>query len=161
MSRSSSWPDRPTNGSPRRSSSRPGPSPTTSSPLDVPPVPKTTVVRDSLSRHAVHDAASAASAASVASPIARIVPGSLDGQLGDPRLDPAEHLPADRPERTRPVVGGDDLVALSAEQDDLVADRHVVAGTVDEQLVHGDDAGNPPAGPAGGRHCAPATYGAR
>ena len=63
-SRSSSWPDRPTNGSPRRSSSRPGASPTNIRSASGSPTPKTTWVRVAANGQRVHPAASAASSAS-------------------------------------------------------------------------------------------------
>ena len=81
-SRSSSWPDRPTNGSPRRSSSRPGASPTNMRSASGSPTPNTTWVRVAASGHRVHPAASAASSASR-------VPGAIGGIVSSgprPRL---------------------------------------------------------------------------
>ena len=63
MRRVSSWPARPTNGMPWRSSSAPGPSPTKTRSACGAPTPKTTWVRVSASGHLVQPAASAASSA--------------------------------------------------------------------------------------------------
>src|SRR5271167_3316762 len=65
MSLSSNWPDRPTNGSPARSSSRPGPSPTNISRAASSPTPNTTWVRPDASAQRVHPRASARTSASV------------------------------------------------------------------------------------------------
>ena len=54
----SSAPARPTNGSPWRSSSAPGASPTNISSASALPLPKTTLVRVSASGHFVHTEAS-------------------------------------------------------------------------------------------------------
>ena len=61
---------------------------------------------------------------------------------------PQTHLVADRAEARGPLLGRDPLVALPAEQHDLVAALHRVVAAVDHQLVHRDGADDRPAAAA-------------
>src|ERR1700722_7749501 len=140
MRRSSSLPERPTKGSPARSSSRPGPSPTKSRSAVGEPTPKTTCVRPFARAQSVHvDAVtrsrSSASTSSALSGTGLI--GAVDDDARHARPDAAHHLVADRPHHGGPVIRRDDLLTLPSEQHHLVArlDRAVLAA-VDDDLVH-------------------------
>ena len=139
-SRSSSLPERPTKGSPWRSSSRPGASPTNMRSASGSPTPNTTWVRPAESGHRVHAGASAASSArsvarwppphGTAHPRPRPAGGARSGspaadspvrRRGTRGADAAQHLVGDGAEEPGPLVGGDLLVALAAEEHHLVA----------------------------------------
>src|SRR5580658_9030772 len=115
MRRSRSLPERPTKGSPARSSSRPGPSPTKSRSAVGEPTPKTTCVRPFASGQSVQVDAVTRNRSS-ASTLARVsgtgLMGAVDDDAGHARPDAAHHLVADRPHQDGPVVGRDDLVTL-------------------------------------------------
>ena len=77
------------------------------------------------------------------SPATSVITGSCRRH---PRADGAHDLVGDRAQPGGPLVGGDALVALVAQQDDLVAGAHGgVGAAVDHELVHGDDADHRPA----------------
>src|SRR3984957_13618019 len=136
MRRSRSLPDRPTKGSPARSSSRPGPSPTKSRSAVGEPTPKTTWVRPFAKGQSMHvDAVTRSrSSASTLAPALHI--GAVDDDAGHPRSHAAHHLVADRPHHGGPIIRRDDLAALPAEHAHLAArpDRGVAA--IDHDLVH-------------------------
>src|ERR1700722_9964538 len=136
MRRSSSLPERPTKGSPARSSSRPGPSPTKSRSAVGEPTPNTTWVRPLANGHSVHvDAVTRSRSRASTSGTGDI--GAVQHKARHARPDAAHPPEAERPRHGRPVVRRDLLVALPPEQHDLVTgpDRLVVA-TVDHQLIH-------------------------
>src|ERR1700722_10164388 len=118
MRRSSSLPERPTKGSPARSSSRPGPSPTKSRSAVGEPTPNTTWVRPLANGHRVHvEAATRSRSRASTSDTGHI--GTVQHNARHARPDAAHHLVADRPRHGGPVIGRDLLVALAAEQPDL------------------------------------------
>ena len=153
MSRSSSLPERPTNGSPARSSSRPGTladeeqvgcrdRPHRRRPGSAPRPAGSGCSVDAVDAQRLQDVG-----AGITRPERRV--GAVDQDPGHARADATHHLVADRPQHGRPVVGRDDLVALAAEEHDLVAGAHrVVVAAVDDDLVHGHHAGQRPARPA-------------
>src|SRR5271167_941515 len=101
MRRSSSLPERPTKGSPARSSSRPGPSPTNSRSAVGAPTPKTTWVRPFANGQSVQvDALTRSrSSASTLAPVSGTgLIGAVDHNAGHARSDAAHHLVADRPD---------------------------------------------------------------
>src|SRR5579859_4259166 len=140
MSRSSNFPERPTKGSPARSSSRPGPSPTKSRSAAGLPTPNTTCVRPAANGHRVQvDAATRSRSSASASDT---VAGAVQQDPRHARPDAADHLVADRPEEPRPVFRGDRLLTLRAEEHHLVAGPHgSIVAAVDHYLVHRDHAG--------------------
>src|SRR6202521_1180000 len=179
MSRSSSLPERPTNGSPWRSSSRPGASPTNTRSASGAPTPNTTWVRCPANGHRTQTAACRASSArSFAGATAawycpscvprpgpaRTGAGSDRGRppapgdhTGHPGPDVAQALVGDGAEQVGPLGGGDGLVPLPAEEHHLVPHLHRVGpdrSAVDDDLVHGDHAGQGAADPPD-QHLAP------
>ena len=71
----------------------------------------------------------------------------------DAGADAGDDLVGDRAEALGPLGGGDLLVALRADEHDLVADLDGGVADVDHQLVHRDDAGDR-AAPAADEHLA-------
>src|SRR5665811_1308381 len=66
----------------------------------------------------------------------------------DPGGDPAHDLVADGVQALGPLLGADAIVALSAQEHDLVANRNLIVTAVHHELVHGDhthDAATTPA----------------
>src|ERR1700691_203362 len=130
MSWKRSRPLRPMNGSPPSSSSRPGASPITISAGFEGPEPTTTRWRVSQSTQRVHVGSSAKS---------RLISVNEDTRHACPNT--AKYLPRDGARTLGPLIGRDLLVALAAQEDDLVTGRHGVIAAVDHQHVHGDHAG--------------------
>src|ERR1700735_4504488 len=159
--RSRSLPERPTNGSPARSSSRPGPSPTNSTSASGLPTPNTTWVRPSASGHLVQVEVVTRSRSRATASLTGIV-GTVDQDARHAWPDTANHLVADRAQQVRPVVRRDRLVAPAADQDDLVAGPHRVVGTaIDHDLVHRHHAGQRAAHTADQHVVVPAEEGPR
>src|ERR1700689_3249830 len=130
MSWKRSRPLRPMKGSPPSSSSRPGASPMTISAGPGGPEPTTTRWRVSQSTQRVHVGSSAKS---------RLISVNEDTRHACPNT--AKYLPRDGARTLGPPLGRDLLVALAAQEDDLVTGRHGVIAAVDHQHVHGDHAG--------------------
>src|SRR3954453_20692651 len=106
--RSSSLPERPTNGRACRSSSAPGPSPTNSSLAVGLPVPNTTWVRVVARPQRTHVLASSATAArSDIPPRLRPPDHPADVAAGDATGDPAHDLVGDGAEALGPLLGAD------------------------------------------------------
>src|SRR5277367_1777523 len=120
MRRSSNLPERPTKGSPARSSSRPGPSPTKSRSAVGEPTPNTTWVRPLANGQSVHvDAATRSRSRASTSDTGHV--GTVQHNPWHAGPDAAHDLIADRPRHGGPVVRRDLLVALPPEQHDLIA----------------------------------------
>ena len=144
--RSRSWPERPTNGRPCRSSSRPGPSPTTIRSACGSPSPKTTVVRPAASGQRVHARAIRSTSAS---------PGTATHGIGRPRLRPPT------PHRLIPSWLRDRTVPVCVDKGREAGEHHSTTGALGAISPGRSGAGQPSAAglsatPAAGGLSAPA-----
>src|SRR6266542_6095347 len=146
MNRSRSFPDRPTNGSPCRSSCSPGPSPTNIRSAFGSPTPKTTLVRPCESGQRTQSCASIASSARSVMPemlraTERVLDGQGDGFVGESRND------VDRGRRATHGGGHEGVTVDGGVDGPQRTGEPIVAGAGDELAadlvergVGGDDA---------------------
>src|SRR4051812_38700419 len=118
MTLSRNLPDLPTKGSPWRSSCSPGPSPTKTRSASGLPTPNTTWVRPLDRGQRAHTRACSCCSTRVGTPqeYPRVI--SLHVDAWHPGADAADDLVGDGVELVGPLLGGDLLGALPADQDD-------------------------------------------
>src|SRR5262249_42586589 len=122
MSWVSSWPARPTNGSPFRSSCSPGPSPTNMRLASARPTPNTTCVRPPASLQSAHvDDAAATSASDVPASVAGCDDcddAASESKVTEPPFEDAAMLPTGASDRIGHQVGGRDPQPVEMDVDD-------------------------------------------